>query len=91
MLLFLDQTTSMEEGVQKVNTISKGMSSIGIKDRSMIFNTDLVEALELDNLMQQAIVTMKSAEQKSLVVHIHMKIFLKETIKLDETHYNVAR
>ena len=38
--------------------------NIGIKDRSMIFNTDLVEALELENLMQQAIVTMKSADQR---------------------------
>mgnify|MGYP006260706069 FL=1 len=54
----------MEEGVQKVDTISKGMDNIGIKDRSMIFNTDLVEALELENLMQQAIVTMKSADQR---------------------------
>ena len=56
--------TSMNEGVKKVDTISKGMDNIGIKDRSMIFNTDLVEALELENLMQQAIVTMKSADQR---------------------------
>jgi len=40
------------------------MGNIGIKDRSMIFNTDLVEALELENLMQQAVVTMKSADQR---------------------------
>jgi succinate dehydrogenase / fumarate reductase flavoprotein subunit len=55
---------SMTEGVKKVDTISKGIENIGIKDRSMIFNTDLVEALELENLMQQAIVTMKSADQR---------------------------
>jgi succinate dehydrogenase / fumarate reductase flavoprotein subunit len=40
------------------------MDSIAIKDRSLIFNTDLVEALELENLMQQAIVTIKSADQR---------------------------
>ena len=55
---------SMEQGVEKVDTISRSMGNIGIKDRSMIFNTDLVEALELENLMQQAVVTMKSADQR---------------------------
>jgi len=57
-------TSSLTEGVNKIETITKGMDSIVIKDRSLIFNTDLVEALELDNLMQQAIVTIKSAEQR---------------------------
>ena len=55
---------SMTEGVKKIDTVTKGMDSIAIKDRSLIFNTDLVEALELENLMQQAIVTIKSADQR---------------------------
>ena len=55
---------SMQQGVEKVDTISRSMGNIGIKDRSMIFNTDLVEALELENLMQQAVVTMRSADQR---------------------------
>ena len=37
------------------------MDGIGIKDRSMIFNTDLVETLEFDNLIRQALTTMDSA------------------------------
>ena len=57
-------TSSLTEGVNKIETITKSMDSIVIKDRSLIFNTDLVEALELDNLMQQAVVTIKSAEQR---------------------------
>ena len=57
-------TNSLNEGVKKIETITKSMDSIAIKDRSLIFNTDLVEALELDNLMQQAVVTIKSAEQR---------------------------
>ena len=57
-------TNSLNEGVKKIETETKSMDSIAIKDRSLIFNTDLVEALELDNLMQQAVVTIKSAEQR---------------------------
>ena len=33
------------------------MRDLGITDRSMIWNSDLVEALELDNLLEQAVVT----------------------------------
>ena len=57
-------TNSLNEGVKKIETVTKSMDSIAIKDRSLIFNMDLVEALELDNLMQQAVVTIKSAEQR---------------------------
>ena len=44
--------------------------------------TDLVESLELENLMQQALVTMRSADQKDREVHMLMKIFLIEMIKI---------
>ena len=37
------------------------MKSIAVKDKSLIFNTDLVETLEFDNLISQAITTMDSA------------------------------
>ena len=37
------------------------MESINVKDKSLIFNTDLVETLEFDNLIRQAITTMDSA------------------------------
>ena len=40
------------------------MSDIGISDRGQIWNTDLVEALELDNLMIQAKMTMFAAEAR---------------------------
>ncbi len=63
----------LAEGVKKIETVSKKMSSIGISDRSMIWNTDLVEALELDNLMAQAQVTIASANarQESRGAHAH--------------------
>jgi len=37
------------------------MDAISVKDKSLIFNTDLVETLEFDNLIRQAITTMDSA------------------------------
>ena len=38
-----------------------GMDSISVKDRSLVFNTDLVETLEFDNLIRQAVTTVDSA------------------------------
>ena len=40
------------------------MESISVKDKSLIYNTDLVETLEFDNLIRQAITTMDSAYQR---------------------------
>lgn len=37
---------------------------ISIKDKGMVWNTDLVEALELQNLMSNAVITMHSAENR---------------------------
>jgi succinate dehydrogenase / fumarate reductase flavoprotein subunit len=41
------------------------MADIKITDRSLIWNSDLIETLELDNLMAQAIVTMDSARNRT--------------------------
>jgi len=51
----------LEQGVRKVDGVAASMSDLGITDRSMIWNTDLVEALELDNLLAQAVVSLHSA------------------------------
>ena len=37
------------------------MADISVKDKSLLFNTDLVETLEFDNLIRQALTTMDSA------------------------------
>ena len=49
------------QGVAEVSESVKAFHDIGIQDRSMIWNTDLVEALELENLLAQAHVTVESA------------------------------
>ena len=54
----------LEEGKQKLDECWAGMKDIGVSDRSMIWNSDLVETLELDNLMSQAVVTMHSAANR---------------------------
>ncbi|MBI1300858.1 MAG: succinate dehydrogenase flavoprotein subunit [Alphaproteobacteria bacterium] len=55
---------SLNEGVGKINDCFAGKVDLGIKDRSMIFNTDLVEVLELDNLLGQAVASMHSAANR---------------------------
>ena len=54
----------LNEGVEKIDQCFAKKEDLGIKDRSMIFNTDLVETLELDNLMSQAVVSMHSAANR---------------------------
>jgi succinate dehydrogenase / fumarate reductase flavoprotein subunit len=53
--------------------IAAKMAKIGVKDKSLIWNTDLIEALELDNLIGQALVTIRSADQRqeSRGAHAH--------------------
>ena len=52
---------TLKEGVDEIRKTYDGMSSISVKDKSLIFNTDLVETLEFDNLIRQAITTVDSA------------------------------
>ena len=58
--VFRDKTT-LAKGVQKMDEARKEYPDIGISDHSMIWNSDLVEALELKNLLDQAVLTMHSA------------------------------
>jgi len=48
-------------GIKEFEKVESSMNNIGVKDKSLIFNTDLTEALELHNLMAQSKVTLHSA------------------------------
>jgi succinate dehydrogenase / fumarate reductase flavoprotein subunit len=56
---------TLEEGCVKIDQCFAGKADLGIEDRSMIFNTDLVETLELDNLLSQSVATMYSAANRT--------------------------
>ncbi|HEX3808657.1 MAG TPA: succinate dehydrogenase flavoprotein subunit [Rhizomicrobium sp.] len=52
---------TLKKGRSRIDEIYKRIGDIGVADRSMIWNTDLVETLEFENLIQQAIVTVEGA------------------------------
>ncbi|MGR8942108.1 MAG: succinate dehydrogenase flavoprotein subunit [Gammaproteobacteria bacterium] len=58
--VFRTQST-LDEGIKALIEIRASFADVGLKDRSLIWNTDLVETLELDNLLGQALVTITAA------------------------------
>jgi succinate dehydrogenase / fumarate reductase flavoprotein subunit len=51
----------LQKGTDKMREIFKSFDDLGIEDRGLVWNSDLVEALELDNLRSQALVTITGA------------------------------
>lgn len=61
--VFRTQST-LDEGILDMKKVSDSFANIGLSDRSLIWNTDLVEALELDNLLAQATVAIHAAANR---------------------------
>jgi succinate dehydrogenase / fumarate reductase, flavoprotein subunit len=57
--------TTLAEGKQKISEVFDMFEDVGVSDRSLVWNSDLIETLELSNLLVQAVATMHSAEQRS--------------------------
>ncbi|MBI3436326.1 MAG: FAD-binding protein, partial [Proteobacteria bacterium] len=55
----------LEEGHKRIHEVHGGASDVKVFDRSLIWNTDLVETLEFDNLIAQAVVTMDAARNRT--------------------------
>ena len=54
----------LAEGVEKITEIWKMSDELKVTDRSLIWNSDLIESLEYDNLIVQAAVTVAAAENR---------------------------
>jgi succinate dehydrogenase / fumarate reductase flavoprotein subunit len=56
---------TLKQGCTKIDEVYAGFADIKVTDRSLIWNSDLVETFELSNLLGQAVATMHSAEQRT--------------------------
>jgi succinate dehydrogenase / fumarate reductase flavoprotein subunit len=55
---------SLQEGSRKISAVHESFKDVRVSDRSMVWNSDLIETLELSNLLDQAVATMHSAAQR---------------------------
>jgi succinate dehydrogenase / fumarate reductase flavoprotein subunit len=69
---------SLAEGVEKLGAVHQSFAEVQVADRSLVWNTDLVETLELDNLLGQAVATMHSAENRKESRGAHAREDYKE-------------
>jgi succinate dehydrogenase / fumarate reductase flavoprotein subunit len=67
------QADVLAEGKAKIDGVLKSFKDIKTTDRSLVWNSDLVETLELDNLIGQAVVTMYGAENRTESRGAHMR------------------
>lgn len=55
---------SLKDGSRKISEVFAKFQDVKVSDRSLVWNSDLIETLELSNLLAQAVATMHSAEQR---------------------------
>jgi succinate dehydrogenase / fumarate reductase flavoprotein subunit len=55
---------TLSEGVTEIRDVHASFEDVKVSDRSLVWNSDLIETLELQNLLGQAVVTLVSAENR---------------------------
>jgi len=69
---------SLAEGVHKLAAVHRSFADVQVTDRSLVWNTDLIETLELDNLLGQAVATLNSAANRKESRGAHAREDYKE-------------
>merc|ERR1719352_1817734 len=87
--VFRTQET-LAEGVKKIDEVAARLDNLKVTDKSMVWNTDLIEALELHNLMPNAQITMHSAEQRKESRGAHAREDFSERDDVDWMKHTVG-
>jgi succinate dehydrogenase / fumarate reductase, flavoprotein subunit len=66
-------TALLAEGVKRIDEIAASLADVNVTDHSLVWNTDLIETLELDNMLPQAQATVHGAanRKESRGAHMH--------------------
>jgi succinate dehydrogenase / fumarate reductase flavoprotein subunit len=80
----------LSEGCGLIDKVRKSFADVGVADRSLVWNSDLLETLELSNLLDQAIVTMQCASNRTESRGAHAREDFPERNDVDWMKHTMA-